>query len=261
VAADSAVVLYGTQAKKEPRVLRVPGHARAALFSPSGHRIYVARDEESLLVLDRFSGEQLQEIALPGPAADLRADPFGQWILVEPVAGDSGWVVDVGTSRVAGSVRVQWNEDLPALLPPGILLTRRGEDVVSLDLGAEGFPERGKVAGGAADTWLPIAWQPQQDEGAEEPVDTALAEAADSAGSGRNVYLQVSSSQNPAWADELSQKLRTAGLPASVLKPTRSDEAYRVVLGPYATREQAEETGRTIGMPSFVVTPSDAPSR
>jgi sporulation related protein len=260
VAADSAVVIYGTQGKKERRVLRVPGHARAALFSPSGHRIYVARDEESLLVLDRFSGEELEEIDLPGPSADLRADSYGQWLLVKPVAGDSGWIVDVGTSRVTGTVRVQWDEDLPAIVPPGTLITRRGKDVVALDLGTEGFPERGKIRGGASDRWIPLAWQPQQDEGAAEPVDTALAEAADSAG-GRNVYLQVSSSQNPAWADELSQKLRTAGLPASVLKPTRTDEAYRVVLGPYATREQAEETGRTIGMPSFVVTPSDAPSR
>ena len=132
---------------------------------------------------------------------------------------------------------------------------------MTVDLGTEGFPERGSLRGAARDTWLPLAWHPQQDEGAEEPVDTALAAAADSAGAGRNVYLQVSSSQNPTWADELSQKLRTAGLPASVLKPSRSDEAYRVVLGPYATREQAEETGRRIGMPSFVVTPSDPPSR
>ena len=60
--------------------------------------------------------------------------------------------------------------------------------------------------------------------------------------------------RNPAWADELSQRLRAAGLPASVLKPTRSDEPHRVVLGPYPTREQAEEAGRKIGMPSFVVT-------
>ena len=67
------------------------------------------------------------------------------------------------------------------------------------------------------------------------------------------MYLQVSSSQNPAWANELADKLRGAGLPASVLAPTRSDEAHRVVLGPYATREQAEETGRKIGMPSFIV--------
>ncbi|HEU5040348.1 MAG TPA: SPOR domain-containing protein [Gemmatimonadales bacterium] len=261
VAADSAVVIYQTQGKHERRVLPVSGHARAAMFSPSGHRIYVARDEESLLVLDRFSGDELQEIDLPGPAADLRADPYGQWIMVKPVAGDSAWIVDVGLGGRTGTVQVQWDDDLPAVVPPGTLVTRRGDDVVALDLGTEGFPERGSISGGAKDTWLPLAWQPQEDEGAAEPVDTALAAAADSAGPGRSVYLQVSSSQNPAWADELSQKLRTAGLPASVLQPSRSDEAYRVVLGPYATREQAEETGRRIGMPSFVVTPSDAPSR
>jgi len=178
------------------------------------------------------------------------------------VAGDSAWIVDVGKGGRTGTARVEWDGDLPAVVPPGTLLTRHGDDVVALDLGTEGFPERGTIAGGAGDTWLPLTWQPQEDEGAAEPVDTALAAAADSAGgAGRSVYLQVSSSQNPTWADELSQKLRTAGLPASVLKPARSDEAYRVVLGPYATREQAEETGRRIGMPSFVVTPSDAPSR
>jgi cell division septation protein DedD len=73
------------------------------------------------------------------------------------------------------------------------------------------------------------------------------------------VYLQVSSSQNPAWANELADKLRAAGLPASVLAPDKSDEAHRVVLGPYATREQAESTGRKIGMPSFIVSGQDAP--
>ena len=67
----------------------------------------------------------------------------------------------------------------------------------------------------------------------------------------------MSSSQNPNWANELSDKLRAAGLPASVLTPKRSQEPFRVVLGPYATREQAEETGRKLGMPSFIVTAQD----
>ena len=263
VAADSAVLLYQTQGKHERRTLPVPGHARAAMFSPSGHRIYVARDQESLLVLDRFSGDHLLEIGLPGPAAGLRSDPYGQWIVVRPVAGDSAWVVDVGAARYAGTVRVEWDRDLPAVLPPGTLLTRRGDDLVALELAAKGFPERGRVANGAKDAWLPLIWHPAQDQDAVELSDSAaLAAGADSAAAaGARVYLQVSSSQNPTWADELSQKLRTAGLPASVLRPGRSDEAYRVVLGPYATREQAEETGRRIGMPSFVVTAQDAAPR
>jgi hypothetical protein len=262
VAADSAILLYQTQGKHERRVIPVSGHARAALFSPSGHRIYVARDKESLLVLDRFNGDELLEIDLPGPSAGLRSDPYGQWIVVRPVAGDSAWIVDVGASRYAGTVQVEWDQDLPAVLPPGTLLTRRNGDVVALELGAEGIPERGRVKNGGADGWLPLTWHPAQDQDAVELSDTAaLAAGADSAAGAAKVYLQVSSSQNPTWADELSQKLKTAGLPASVLKPARGDEAYRVVLGPYPTREQAEETGRRIGMPSFVVTAQDAAPR
>ncbi len=182
-------------------------------------------------------------------------------MLVRPASGDSAWVVDVGKGGFVGTVAVEWDEDLPVVVSPNTLLTRRGKDVVAVDLGAEGFPVRGKVEGGAADTWLPLPGTRRRRKGVPVNADSAaLAAAADSA-KAASVYLQVSSSQNPAWAEELSQKLRAAGLPAAVLKPARSDEAYRVVLGPYATREQAEETGRGIGMPSFVVTTQDPPSK
>ncbi len=266
VAADSAVVLYEVEGDSDgdrDRVsIPVSGSAKAALFSPSGHRIYVARATEGLLVLDRVSGEELLEIDLPGPAVGLSGDRYGQWVLVRPATGDSAWVVDVGKSRHVGTVQVEWDADLPAIVSPNTLLTRRGKDLVALDLGRDGFPVRGRIEGGAADSWLPLAWHPAQEENVPMDADSAaLAAAADSAAKAPSVYLQVSSSQNPAWAEELSQKLKAAGLPASVLKPARSDEAYRVVLGPYATREQAEESGRGIGMPSFVVTTQDSPSQ
>jgi hypothetical protein len=192
----------------------------------------------------------------------LSGDRYGQWVLVRPATGDSAWVVDVGKGRRVGTVQVEWDADLPAIVSPSTLLTRRGKDLVALDLGRQGFPVRSRIEGGAGDTWLPLAWHPAQEENVPMDADSAaLAAAADSAANAPSVYLQVSSSQNPAWADELSQKLQAAGLPASVLKPARSDEAYRVVLGPYATREQAEETGRGIGMPSFVVTTQDRSSQ
>jgi hypothetical protein len=265
IAADSAVVIYETEGDSDGNRDRisipVSGGAKAVMFSASGHRIYVARASDGLLVLDRVSGEELQEIALPGPAIGLSGDLFGQWVLVRPATGDSAWVVDVGRSGFIGTVDVEWDDDLPAVVSPNTLLTRRGKQVVAVDLGAEGFPVRGTVEGGVADTWLPLTWHPPQEENVPLTADSAaLAAAADSARAA-SVYLQVSSSQNPAWAEELSQKLRAAGLPAEVLKPARSDEAYRVVLGPYATREQAEETGRGIGMPSFVVTTQDSPSQ
>jgi hypothetical protein len=262
VASDSAVVVYDSQGKQAPKVIRVPGHARDVLFSPSGHRMYVARDEHDLLILDRFSGQALGTITLPGSAKNLRGDEYGRYVLVRPAAGDSVWIVDIGRSRFIGGMDTKWGTDLPAVAAPGTLLIRRGGDVVALDLGHDGFPETGRVKDGANDLWLALRWRPARDAEVQAAADSGKAVSeTDTTQAAPSVYLQVSSSQNPAWANELSDKLKSAGLPASVLPPARSDEAYRVVLGPYATREQAEEAGKKIGMPSFVVTPQDNTER
>jgi len=261
VATDTAVVLYETQGKRPPRSIHLSGHPKAVLFSPSGHRLYVAQEDDELLVFDRYGGEELEAIDLPGPARGLRGDRFGQWLLVRPASGDSAWVIDVGRGRLSGTVAARWSADLPAVASPNTLLVRRGNDVVALDLASDGFAEVGRVADGAADEWLAVAWRPARDAESDASADSAAVASADSGTAAPSVYLQVSSSQNPAWANELAEKLRGAGLPASVLAPTRGDEAHRVVLGPYATREQAEETGRKIGMPSFIVSGQDAPDR
>jgi hypothetical protein len=257
VAADTAVVLYAPQRKTEPRSLPIAGDARAVMFSPSGHRIYVAQAAGPLLVLDRFDGAELRQIELPGPARELRGDMYGKWLLVRPEDKDSVWVIDVGTGKHIGTAAARWTDDLPAVAPPHTLLVRRGSDLVGLDLSASGLPEVGRIKGGAADFWLAIAWQPAQEAPLPLEADSAALAAADTGPARPSVYLQVSSSQNPTWANELSAKLGAAGLPASVLAPRRSEDVYRVVLGPYATREQAEATGRTIGMPSFIVTAQD----
>ena len=262
IASDSAVVLYDPMAKHAPKVIRVRGHARDVAFSPSGHRMYVARDDRSLLVIDRFTGETLGEIELPGASKEIRGDEYGRWLLVRPAAGDSVWVVDVGRGRQVGSVAAGWATDLPLVAAPNTLILRRGADIVGLNLAADGLPETGRIKGGAEDLWLSLRWRPARDAEVQAAADSGLQVAdTDSSAAPPSVYLQVSSSQNPAWANELTEKLKGAGLPASVLPPARSDEAYRVVLGPYATREQAESTGKKIGMPSFVVTPQDTPER
>lgn len=264
VAADSAIVLYEPQAKQPVRVLPVSGRARAVAFSPSGHRVYVARGKGDIQVFDRFSKDALESIDLPGPARELRGDLYGAWLLARPEKGDSVWVVDVATNRLAGVVAARWGVDLPAVAGSRTLLVRSGADVRALDLGANGFPVAGTVAGGAADLWLPLAWLPaeeQREELASAGVADSGAAALDTTAAPPAIYLQVSSSQNPAWAEELAGKLKAAGLPASVLHPKTGEEAYRVVLGPYTTREQAEATGKSLGMPSFVITPQDQPAQ
>jgi hypothetical protein len=118
------------------------------------------------------------------------------------------------------------------------------------------------VSGGAGDVWVAVAWSPER----PEPVATdsglvvdSLALAGDSAAGGARLYLQVSSSRNADWARELSEKIAEAGIPATVLKPASGDDVYRVVVGPYATRDQADSASRKLGMPSFVVSIPGSP--
>jgi len=258
VAADSAVILYEPQAKEPVRTIDVSGHARAVAFSPSGHRLYVARGKPDIRVMDRFSGAALGSIDLPGPARELRSDFLGSWLLARPERGDSVWIVDPGAGTVSGTVATRWSSDLPAVAGPRTLLVRAGGDVRALDLSSKTLPASGAVAGGAEDLWVPLSWLPvgEQQQLAAESADTG-AVTNDSGAAVPGIFLQVSSSRNPSWANELADKLKSAGLPASVLPPKSGEDAYRVVLGPYTSRDQAEATSKSLGMPSFVITPQD----
>src|SRR6185503_10073882 len=91
-------------------------------------------------------------------------------------------------------------------------------------------------------------------ESATVAQDTALAADstridADSLG----IFLQVSTSQNPDWAGQLARQLKEAGFPSRVLPPKGPDDGYRVVVGPYSSREIAEENGRKLGRPFFIL--------
>jgi hypothetical protein len=262
VAADSAVILFEPQVKAKPHSIPVSGHARAVMFSPSGHRLYVARRDGPVLILNRFTGDEIGELNLPGPAGAMRADPFGRWMLVHPPAADSVWVVDLATRRLIGSFATEWSTDLPTVTDQQTLLLRHGEDVVGYDLSKRDLPRTGSVPGGAHDLWAALAWTPETGTSVPATVvattDSTTATTSGESGKPAPVFLQVSSSQNPTWAEELAKQLSGAGLPASVLKPHAPDEGYRVVLGPYASREEAEENGRKLGRPFFIYQPDRA---
>ena len=56
-------------------------------------------------------------------------------------------------------------------------------------------------------------------------------------------------------AQALAGEIREEGFPALVITPRSGDEAYRVVVGPYPSRESAESAGRRLGRPSFIYHP------
>ena len=262
VAADSAVVLADPSGAKQPEAIDVSGHARAVMFSPSGHRLYVGRDKDDVMAFDRYSARERDGIDVPGGAIDLRGDLYGLWMLVRSRKGDTLSVVDLTARSVVARTVTAWDDDLPLIAPPFLLLVRRGRDVVGLDLERDGLRPRGQVAKAADDIWVPLAWAPAS---AEEVVvagtDTLGAPADSSApGSAQRFFLQVSSSRNPAWARELAEKIAAAGIRTSVVDPANADDVYRVVVGPFGTREQADSASRSLGMPSFVISGPGTPT-
>jgi cell division septation protein DedD len=263
VAADSAVVLADPSGAKPPDAIDVSGHARAVMFSPSGHRLYVGRDKDEVIVLDRYSARERDGIDVPGGARDLRGDLYGLWMLVRASRGDTLSVVDLTARSVVARTATTWDDRLPLIAPPFLLLVRRGQDVVGLDLERDGLKVRGQVSKAADDIWVPLAWAPaSKDEAVMAAVTDSTALPADSAApaAGQRFFLQVSSSRNPAWARELAEKIAAAGVKASVVDPANADDVYRVVVGPFASREQADSASRSLGMPSFVIAGPGAPA-
>jgi len=88
VASDSGVTLLDPYARRAPAFVPLADHPRALAFSPAGHRLYVARrTSPGLAVIDRFERKEIDGVALPLPAANLRVDGFGRWLLARPAAG------------------------------------------------------------------------------------------------------------------------------------------------------------------------------
>ena len=167
---DTAVV--GVQARTLERLepIRVKHRVRDAVATPSGDRLYLAIDSlNELQVVNRYEGEVTAEVELPGPAIELRMDPLGRYLLARAAAGDSGWVVAIGTDRVLGTLHTDWRTDLPLVLPDGVIATARGSDVVLVD--GETLRDGRTVRGGANDFWHLLLWNGlrPRTEGADPP--------------------------------------------------------------------------------------------
>ena len=265
-AAPTGVYLWAPRAGLPSHRVKVSGTPTSVRFSASGHRIYVARESENLAVIDRYGADRLGDISLPGSAAGLRVAPYGGWLLAHPADGQTIWLVNLATEKYAGLVSGPWAADLPTVVGDATLLVREGKDVVARDLSREGFPETARLKGGAGDLYLPMPWVPRgmgPEQTAPTPAPAQVAAATrdsvapdDTAAEAPTIlYLQVSRSQNPAWAQALAGEIRDDGFPALVLTPKAGEEAYRVVVGPYPTREAAESAGRRLGRPSFIYHP------
>jgi hypothetical protein len=273
-AVDSGLV--GIKAKDLSPVgtVELESRVRALAPTPSGDRLYVATMGDSgISIVDRYSGKVGMGVVLPAPPADLRMDALGRYLLARFPKGDSAWVIAIGTNRLVGAVHTRWETDLPAIAPDGKLVLLDGKDVVFVD--PEKLEVLSTVTGAAKDFWYFFAWdgfRPRA-RGLDQPVtfgdsgsndslaasstpsatpetsapgatDTTAAPPVTSAPTS-GFTVQFAAILTEDKAQQIAASIRVGATPAHVASSTiGGSPIYRVVMGPFTTKEEAERVGR-----------------
>jgi cell division septation protein DedD len=260
--------------------VKLPSRVLAMSPTPSGDRLYVATAGDSTIsIVDRYSESAKASVALSQAPTDLRMDPLGRYLLARFPHADSAWVIAIGDNRVVGAVPTRWETDLPAVTPDGMLALLGAKDVSLVD--PEKLSVKSTVGGGAKDFWYFFAWdgfRPRA-QGLDQPVtfpgdsngdsltasstpsstasttpalgpDTSLApptqvtpQAAAPQTTGFTVSFAALLSEEKA--QQLATAIRVNGNTAHVVSTTTAGSPiFRVVMGPYPTRDEADKVGR-----------------
>ncbi len=253
----------------------------AMTTTPSGHLALVIYDQGTTVdVIDRDRNFRAPSWGLPGVGRDLRMDALGRVLLVRPAQGESAWALDVASGQVRSTLSSSWRDDLPTVTPDGSVLVVLGPDVSRLD--ATTLQRTATVPGGALDWWHVTTWDGFTARGGDAPppvfagveslppdaLDSAIAEAeaeaasppipaaeADSSGApAMRWQVSFASLVDPARADTLAAQLRAGGAAARVVAVSGArGMVYRVVLGPFATRDAAVRAGRATGREHWIL--------
>ena len=238
--------------------------------TPSGDRVFVvSKGSTTVEIVDRYREEVSGKIELGRHAEDLRVDPLGRYLLARTEGSDSALVIALGTNRVVGSVATKWRDDLPFVAPDGGITVTQGADVALVD--AETLRPRTIVRGGASDFWYAFQWTGfrPRDARLDKPVDFGGPPVDSTRLPGDTTAPLIDSARPPApahdtvarrpsgWtvsfaallvadkARDLAAQIKVGNEAARVVTATRDGAAiYRVVLGPYATKEEADRIGR-----------------
>ncbi|MDQ8159409.1 MAG: SPOR domain-containing protein [Gemmatimonadota bacterium] len=249
----------------------------AIAATPSGDRLFVALDnEEKLRIVDRFEEGVSGTIKLPGVPRALRMDPLGRVVLARG-GGDSVYVIGLGSDAVLGVVRSAWRGDLPLVLPDGAIATARGNDVVLAH--PVSLADMRTVVGGAAQFWYTMRWngfrpraagldQPVQfrtsaprdsvdyadSAAARGPqVDTARATLRTDSASATAFTVSFAAVLDERQARQVAARIRVDGESPRITTSDRAGKTlYRVVLGPYTTRADADRVGKASGQSYWI---------
>ena len=246
--------------------------------TPSGDRVFVVTSTgTSVQIVDRYRESVSGSIDLGRHPSDLRMDPLGRYLLARLDGVDSAAVIALGTNKVVGTLATGWRADLPFVAPDGGIALAQGQDVIVTD--GTTLRPTARVSGGAADFWYPFRWtgfRPRA-EGLDGPVDVegppadSTAVPADSTAPRDSAPAPSQPAPAPPppprdtavrrppagftvsfaallvadKARDLAASIRVGSENARVVTAVRDGSTiYRVVLGPYPTRDEAERIGR-----------------
>ena len=245
VAVDSGLITLDPTDPTATRFIEITPRPRLVTFSASGHQIYLVSGNQNLVIVDRFQNMVGDSLRLPDRITALRVGPLGRRLLAYSAEAGTVWVVNLVQLTIETALPGSWEDDLPAIATDGTILLRRGGALAAY--AGDNLEEAGVSTEGEGDLWLVAQWDPRR-PALELARDSTLAQDETS----RTIYVQISSSRNAAWAQALAEELSRAGMPTTVLPADSTDELYRVVMGPYSTREEAEASARRLGRPFFI---------
>ncbi len=276
--------LVGVKAKDLSPVgaVQLASRVRALAPTPSGDRLYVATMADSgISIVDRYTGRVQSGITLPQPPSDLRMDALGRYLLARFPQQDSAWVVAIGTNRLVGAVPTRWESDLPAITPDGRLALLGAKDVTLVD--PEKLDVKSTISGGAKDFWYFFAWdgfrprargldQPVTFPSDSVPADSLGISSTASSTDGSSTPLVsrdtaptappsvASPATRPAStgfivsfaallseekAQQVASSIKVSGTQAHVVSTnTAGSPIFRVVMGPFSSRDEADKIGR-----------------
>jgi hypothetical protein len=253
--------------------------------TPSGDRMFVASDSSTeIRIIDRYQDEVVGEIEMPGQPSELRMDPLGRYLLARPASGDSVWVIALGTNRLVGSAKTTWRADLPVVTPDAGIALLSGREVTVVE--AETLQRRASVKTGGDDYWYFFEWSGFRPRaaGIDEPVtfegigvtdstplmDTTWADSlmrmppvtplipgadttAPTTPTLTGFTVSFAALLDQRRAQEMASSITVDGRTAHLVPAVRQGvTVFRVVLGPYSSRADAERAGKASGRQYWV---------
>ncbi len=273
---DSGLVGIKVKDLSPVGAIKLANRVSALAPTPSGDRLYVAMVADSgLSIVDRYTESAKTSIELPQPPSELRMDALGRYLLARIPGADSAWVIAIGDNRLVGAVPTRWETDLPSVTPDGMIALLGAKDVSFVD--AEKLAVKSTVAGAAKDFWYFFAWDGfrPRPQGLDQPVTfpsdslqrDSLSASSTATGTAPSLPAPVvkDTSRPPAGpatpttgftvsfaallseekAQQIASAIKVNGNAAHVVSTmTAGSPIFRVVMGPFPTRDEADKVGR-----------------